>query len=77
MVRDLKVAMDGLREEWKSYGIERSDDTFSWGMLESCRVMVRNNHDGEFVIVTDEARLRFSYVLRHGKPYFTHVKVTL
>jgi hypothetical protein len=46
---------------------------FYWGMLDRCRV-IRRGRGGAFELVLDEFQLRFSYVLRNGKPYFMDVK---
>ncbi len=46
--------------------------TFSWGMLSGLEVIQRGQ-SGIFSISTDEATFTFSYVLRHGKPFFTKV----
>ena len=47
---------------------------FSWGMLAGCRIL-RRGQQGAFVVVLDEYRLRFSYVLRNGAHYFTDVRI--
>ena len=58
-----------------SCGIERSGTkVFQLGMLEAVRILGRGRR-GSFVLVGDDATLRFSYLLRHNRPYFTRVKV--
>lgn len=46
---------------------------FSWGMMGSLEVIRRGRSTGSFRLSTDEATIRFDYLLRRGKPYFTHV----
>jgi hypothetical protein len=53
----------------------QSDATFSWGMLNECRVLRRGQQGGAFVLVVDEGRLQFTYELRQGRPYFTDVEI--
>jgi len=56
-------------------GMKRAGTMEFWfGMLERVRIL-RRGRRGSFVLVGGEATLRFSYVLRHGRPYFTRVKV--
>jgi hypothetical protein len=43
-------------------------------MLAGCRIL-RRGQQGAFVVVLDEYRLRFSYVLRNGAHYFTDVRI--
>jgi hypothetical protein len=53
----------------------RSGKVEFWvGMLEAVRIL-RRGRLGSFVLVGDDATLRFSYLLRHNRPYFTRVKV--
>ncbi len=42
-----------------------------WGMFAGFRRI----GTGAFAIDFDEARMRFTYVVRNGKPYFTHVHI--
>ena len=47
---------------------------FPLGMLEQVQVL-RRGQRGAFLLVVDEGTLRFGYVLRNGRPYFTSVKL--
>ncbi len=53
---------------------DQSAVSFSWGMLDSYRILSRGQR-GAFVLGVDEAELHFSYILRRGRPYFTNVEV--
>jgi len=63
-----ELAEDAVRES--SLGKD-----FTWGMLEGCRIVSRGRQ-GAFVVSVDVGQLRFSYVMRMGKPYFTKVQIT-
>ena len=47
---------------------------FWFGLFEGVRIFSRGPR-GSSLLTTDEAHLRFSYVMRNGRPYFTRVKV--
>lgn len=47
---------------------------FNWGLLEKCRVLSRGQQGG-FELSLDGAKMRFSYKLRNGKPYFRHLRI--
>lgn len=71
----LRARIKELQAEEASAGLAPSDAAeFSWGMLGDCRVLSRGQQ-GAFVLVLDEGKLRFSYVLRNGRPYFTDVQI--
>jgi len=50
------------------------NDKFTWGMLGECRIL-RRGQRGAFEVGLDEGRLHFSYELRDGGHYFTHVRI--
>ena len=74
VVNALKAKMESPvpQDQRLSPGVQRQ---LSLGMLEDCRV-TRRGQQGGFELKLDEGSLRFSYVKRNGRPYFTHVKVT-
>jgi hypothetical protein len=47
---------------------------FSWGLLDKYHILQRGRQ-GAFEVGLDEGHLRFRYVLREGKPYFTDVRI--
>jgi acyl CoA:acetate/3-ketoacid CoA transferase beta subunit len=76
VAKELQCAMSELQAESESYGIQAAEDSISWGMLDRCQI-IRRGQNGIFVVMTDQAILRFHDELRHGKPYFTCVIVKL
>lgn len=54
---------------------QSGDESFSWGMLGDCRVLQRGRVSGKFDIQTEGGRLRFRYLLRGGRAYFTGVSI--
>jgi len=74
----VKTLKDHIREA-QAEAADRAQDAsekteFWWGMLDRC-VVIHRGQRGAFLLVVDEGRLRFGYVLRNGKPYFTHVRI--
>jgi|GEM_PF-1256027 hypothetical protein len=47
---------------------------FSWGLLDDYHILQRGQ-EGTFEVNLDEGQLRFSYVIRNGKPYFTDIRI--
>jgi hypothetical protein len=72
VVEALKAHIRDVQAENKNFVLEPSK--FSWGMMGECHILRRGQH-GAFDLELDEGRLRFSYVLRKGKHYFTHVRI--
>ncbi len=75
----LKERIRQIKAENKSLGSggddhDRDNDSYIWGMLGGCTVL-RRGQRGAFELQLDEGQLRFSYVLRQGKPYFTSVRI--
>lgn len=83
VIRTLQEIVEQSREEARKLEEEEAkqnpsskpepaatDNYFTLGMLDECRVL-RRGHTGVFVLKTDDTELRFTYVLSHGKPYFT------
>jgi hypothetical protein len=71
------AALKAETEDAKSEDLELDPSRqrrFNLGMIERCRV-VHRGQQGAFEIDLDEAKLRFSYVMRNGKHYFTHVRI--
>ena len=78
ILRHLRLIMETriLEGQEEARNLTRqSDATFSWGMLDECRVLRRGQRGGAFVLVVDEGRLQFTYELRQGRPYFTDVDI--
>ena len=67
LMHEMPEAEDGSHASGKK--------AFSLGLLEGVRVL-RRGRRGAFVLLTDETRLRFSYVRRNARPFFTSVSVT-
>jgi len=75
VVEVLKARIREGQAEDDAQARDTSEKTkFSWGMLGKCRVFGRGQR-GAFDLELDEGQMRFSYVLRNGKPYFTHVRI--
>lgn len=75
VVEALKAEMKDSEDEKVQSGADASDDAdFFRGMFEECRVL-RRGQKGAFLVVTEEGKLRFTYVLRKGRPYFTDVEI--
>ncbi len=72
VVTALRKKMEEIRRENARFNI--SDSEFLWGMLGECRVF-RRGDKGKFELKLDEATLRFTYLMRNGKPYFTAVSI--
>lgn len=71
VVTALKARIAEVRAE---YSAQHPSWGFSWGMLDQCRVL-RRGRWGAFELIVDAGRLRFSYALRNGRPYFTDVRI--
>lgn len=65
VVAALKAEEEGARE---------SPDKFYWGMLSHYRVL-RRGQQGAFELTFDDRQLRFAYILRNSRPYFTGVDI--
>jgi hypothetical protein len=75
VVKTLKDHIREVQAEAADRAQDASEKTeFWWGMLDRC-VVIHRGQRGAFLLVVDEGRLRFGYVLRNGKPYFTHVRI--
>jgi len=74
VVKVLNAGIAKLQSEAEVLEGHPVDYRVSWGMLDRCRIL-RRGQSGAFVITTDDVKLRFRYVLRHGKPYFTSVVI--
>ncbi|MBZ5646587.1 MAG: hypothetical protein LAN37_05115 [Acidobacteriia bacterium] len=74
VVSTIKRVMQEISSENQQPNESEKEDRFYWGMLNTFRSIKPGQH-GVFELALDEARLRFTYVLRNGKPYFTKVRV--
>jgi len=67
-----------IREEQAQIAAEPQDSSekpeFSWGMLDRLRVLQRGPR-GAFELDLDPDKLRFTYMMHNGRPYFTNVKI--
>jgi hypothetical protein len=63
-----------MHEPEAADGVHPPKKEFSWGMLERCSVQ-RNGRRGIIEIAMDECRLRFTYVLRRQRYYFTGLRI--
>jgi hypothetical protein len=49
----------------------KESNPYAWGMFAGFRRIGKESFAMDF----DEARMRFTYLLRDGKPYFTHIRI--
>jgi hypothetical protein len=71
VVTAIKSTMAEITKENAQQSEPEQPSLFSWGMFGD----FHRNSQGTFSIDFDEARMRFTYLMRKGKPYFTHVRI--
>jgi hypothetical protein len=71
VVTAIKSTMAEITKENTQQSETEQPSLFSWGMFGG----FHRNGQGTFAIDLDEARMRFTYLMRKGKPYFTHVRI--
>jgi hypothetical protein len=73
---DAKVvmALKARMQEAQSQQVAGYGKGFYWGMLDRFRVL-RRGRRGTFELVLDDEQMRFSYVRRKGRHYFTEVRI--
>jgi O-phosphoseryl-tRNA(Cys) synthetase len=72
VVTAVKAQIKKVKAEFAAVGLSSHD--FSWGLLDGYNIIERGQ-EGTFEVDTNEGQMRFSYVMRNGKPYFTNIRI--
>ena len=73
---DVVTAINGQIKKEKADFVAAglSPNDFSWGLLDGYNI-IKRGQEGVFEVDTDQGNLRFSYVMRNDKPYFTNLEI--
>lgn len=71
VIEAIKSAMAEVAKTDTQPAETKEPNPYTWGMFAGFR---RIGNDG-FAMDFDEAKMRFSYLVRDGKPYFTHISI--
>ncbi len=71
VIQEIKSAITEIAKESAEPGKAEESNPYVWGMFAGFHRIGKDI----FAIAFDEARMRFTYALRSGKPYFTHIRI--